>query len=116
MIGFELYFIPSGDVIHYEFDENKTFGELKRDLEERLNLEEGSFHIDFEFETMEDGMFIIDSHIEDGDCMDIVDEDMLKTRIEIKDELDQTQIVQRYVPISTFLVIQADEEKRIKVC
>lgn len=116
MIEFELCFFPSGEILHYEFDENKPFGELKRELEERQNLEEGSFYIDLDFETMDDGMLLIDSHIEDGDCVDIVDKDMLKTRVEIKDKLNHTQIVERYAPISTFLIMQPDEEKRIKVC
>lgn len=107
---------PSGERFSYYFDDNKSFGDLKNELIEFQKIEEGEYFTEMNNHVKNDDLILKDNDVKKDSYVNIIRNDCVKINLKVKDWNDRIQILQKYVSLSDFKVIKANENKEINVC
>lgn len=116
MIYLFIHSIPTCEDISYVFDEGKSFGDLKNDLEEKLKIEKDKYYFEMNDHVMNDDMILKDNGVINNSFINAVDNNYIKIKLNIKYGEDSYREIQNYILISDFKVLETDENKEIKVC
>lgn len=116
MAKVNILLIPSNEFFYYDFDNNKSFGELKNELEEKYILRKGKYYFEMEDHILNDDIILKDVGIRDYCEINAIRNDYIKIKVKVKDIFGRKQTIKMYVLISEFKVIKANEIKEIKVC
>lgn len=114
-IQLKIHQIPDND-FSYFFDRNKSFRELKIELEKNNLIKKGEFHFEIDFHVINDDMLLKDCKSIYYSCINVVRNDYLRINIKVEYNLVKFQTVQFYILMSDFKIIEAKENKEVNVC
>lgn len=107
---------PGNEKLFYTFDINKSFGDLTNELQEKQIIYKGKYYIEMNDQIMSDDMVLKDSEVKNDSCINFVRNNYIKIKVKVKDQEDEYRIIQKYVLISDFKVVKANENRMILVC
>lgn len=115
MVIININIFPYDKSFTYDFCENKSFEDLKKDLIKRQIIEKEAYYIEINDDIINDDMIIKEKGIRDYMEINIVKNDYLKIILELKQSKEEIQTMHSFVLASDFKVIRADENKIVKV-
>lgn len=115
MIEFTICFIPKNVSLTYYFDGNKNFGDLKNYLEEKYEIQKGSYYLEMNDHVLDDNVTLKGKGVKNDTCIYVISNNCMKIKVKVKDWRSEVKTIQLGVLISDFKIIKADENKEIKV-
>lgn len=112
----EIHVIPGDEVISCHFDVSKSFGDLKDELNKKYILSKATYFFKMNNLIMDDNMILKDNGVADYSFLYAVRNDCINVILKLKDSIGCIRTVQKYMLLSDFKVIKADENKEVKVC
>lgn len=116
MIQFIIRLIPTGQSLLWTFDENKSFGDLKKELEKKDKVKKGEYYIEMNDDIMKDDMIMKDNGVRNDSDVNVIRNDCIKIKITLKDWRNESEIVERRVLSSDFKIMKSNENKEVNVC
>lgn len=83
MIGFIIRLIPTYERLYWNFDENKSYNDLKNDIFDRAIIKNGECYIDINDQIINDDTILKVYGVEDYYDVKIVRSDYIKIKLEI---------------------------------
>lgn len=115
IIKFNINYLPHFKSYSWIFDINKTFVDLKKDLEKNNKLKKGMYYFGVEEDIMKDNITLKDYGIIDHVVINVVDNNSTKVKLEITDNNNEIVTFHNYVFVSDFKVIKAVKMKKLKL-
>lgn len=115
-IELKIHIFPGDEKFNYSFDKSKSFGDLRKELEENNKIKKDNYYIQMDGHIMNDDMTIKDNEVINNSDINIVNNRYVKIDIKLNNPEDEPDKLQLYMLMSDFKVIKADENKIIKVC
>lgn len=116
IIQFFIHFIPNNEVLYWTFENNKNFGDLKNELQEKHKIIKEFYHFEMGDTIIDDDLIFRDLGVKNNSCLYLVRNDYIKIKIEKTEFRNKIVTFKKYVPFSNFKIIKSDENKIIKVC
>lgn len=116
VVNFTIHRFPNDEIFSYYFDNRKSFGHLKIDLEINHKMNEGTYYLEMNDNILKDDMTLKDNGVTNDVTINAVDNDYIKIKLKVKDSKNNVEILQKYVLKSDFKIIGSDDNKIIKVC
>lgn len=107
---------PESLKFYYDFDNNKSFGDLKNELIEKRIIKEGTYYIEMNDDIVNDDLIVKDYVLDNNYYLNIINIDYNIIKIKINRMFDSFSTLRFYVHSSDFKVIKANENREIKVC
>lgn len=115
MVKNTVHVFPTKEILTLDFDENGSVRELKVELEEEYKMKKGTYYIEMNDLVMSDDMILKRNGVIRDSNLNVIRNDYVKIKVEAKKWGEESKIIQKYVLISDFKVIKADENRLIKV-
>lgn len=112
----EIHVFPDEEIFIHVFDINKSFGDLKNELLEGKIINVNNYYFEVDDRIMLDSMILKDSGIRNYYRINVIRNDYLKIKVEIKKMKDETKIAKTYFPVNQLKVIKVNNNKVITVC
>lgn len=116
IIKFNILSIPSGEEFSYSIDSNKTFGDLKNDLDEKNIMKKETYYFSLNYTVLNDDLIIKESRIQDYLHICAVDNDGVIINLKVEKCERNFETIRFYVNKAYFRIIKEDENKDITVC
>lgn len=116
VIRFIIRSFPTFESLYWIFDSNKSFAELKNDLEKKLKIKKDTYYFEISNNIIKENMILKDAGISNDSYVNIINNDCIKVKIEVKNSEEIIQIIEKNAFRSDFKVIKADENRIVKVC
>lgn len=116
MIDLFIHVFPDDEYFSYSFDENESFGDLKHELIQKNLIKEDIYYIEVNDNIMNDEMILKDIGVTNDSNINIVNNNYIKIKVEVKDWGGEIQTNYSYMLISDFKIIKSDENKEVKAC
>lgn len=116
MVKIYIHFFPGDETFSYNFDYNKSFGELKNELNEQFILKKGTYYFEMNDHIMDDDLIFEDDETDNEYHINAIRNDCIKIKVEFKGENGEIKIVKCFMPISDLKIIKANENKEVNVC
>lgn len=114
MIELKIHVFPGNEIFSCNFEDNKSFKDLKNGLIKRQIINKDNYYIEMNNNYMNDDILLKDNGMTNSRDINVVRNDYIKFKVEIKDFwFDRIQTIQRYILISDFKVIKANGNKEI---
>lgn len=115
-VQFIIHCVWNNETLLWTFDNNKTFEELKEDLQKDYKLKKETYYFKINNQIINDNEILKEKGVENGSCVDIVSNNCIKIDIDTESWKDNNEKMQRYFLLSEFNGIKADENGEVKVC
>lgn len=115
MVRITVHVFPTKEILTLDFDKSGSIRELKIELEEEYKIRKGMYYIEMNDLIMNDDMILKRVGVINDCNLNVIRNDYIKVKIEAKKWGEESKILQKYVLVSDFKVIEADENKLIKV-
>lgn len=116
MINIKICVFPGDNCYSLNFDENKTFEDLKNDLQEKQIIKKGVCYIEMNDNIMDDDMILKNNGVKKNSYINVVRNESIKIKLKIKDLVNKVQVIKKYMLISDLKVIKVNENNEVKVC
>lgn len=84
IIQFFIRLIPNNVSLYWTFEDNKNFGDLKNNLQEKHKIIKESYHFEMDDTIMDDDLVLKDLGVSNDSCLYLVRNDYIKIKIEKK--------------------------------
>lgn len=110
-----IHFFPDEESFSIVFDNNKKFGDLKKELKEKYDLTKENYYFEMNSEIIDDEMILRDKGVVNDRIINAIDDNCVKIEVCVEDKDGKMETIQKYMFISKLKIIKPDENKIIKV-
>lgn len=116
LVQFIIRLIPTSQCLLWTFDENKSFGDLKKDLEKKHKVKKGEYYIEMNDHVMKDDMIMKDNGVRNDSNVNVIRNDCIKIKLIVKNWRNESEIIEKRMVVSDFKIIKSNENKEVNVC
>lgn len=116
MIEIDIHVYPDNERFSFTIDETKSVKDLKNELVESRIIKGGEYYVKYDDNIINDDISLKDYGIKDRSSINIIENDYITIKMEIRKWYPIYKSVYTYLPMSNFRVIKADGNKMVEVC
>lgn len=92
-IQFLIKMFPGNCSFSYSFDPNRSFGDLKNNLQENGVLSKDTYYFEMNGEAFSDNMILREKNVSNGSCLDAIRKDIINITVRVEGNDDKTMTV-----------------------
>lgn len=112
----EIHVFPEDEIIKCNFSNDRTFWDLKEELEKTHNMKNGTYYFEVNDCIIYDYMPINEYGYTYDININAIRSDCVKIKVVVREENNKFKMLEKYMYISDFKVIRGDEFNIVKVC
>lgn len=115
VVQFTVQCFPGEEKLTCNFDINKSFRDLKNELQEKYKMKQGTYYLEMNGHVIDDDVTLKDQKVENNSCINAVRNGYVIIRLEFKDDRNEIQMIQKCILKSDLKVIKPNQNKIAKV-